>query len=301
MDIKKTIKSLLNQAEIYHSQGLLREARGKYVEAGRLIRKHAAHIANASQLLAALSKKLAGLKTEIQRVEEGPADREMSEQVQQIIKNKFVFGKEGDAADLEAAAALVKFGQFGRALEEFRPLLGREEVQVQAAQGMIRCYGALERLREAAEEFRNWMGTGLFAPADLEKLRGLLQELLDRRETGIALPDVSGAPETAESEAPPGAGEPPPDVTSVAIPLPDGSRTVEYDVSFQSGDIVNLLVPKTDRDFLAAAEPGAPLDGLQCFSPIAMFEGRGEVVAKTAIDGGPKAGDFSVDIRIQSL
>ncbi len=300
MDIKKTIKSLLNQAEIYHSQGLLQEARQKYVEAGKLIQKNAAKITNARNLLAGLSKKLAGLKAEIRRVEGGPADREMSEQVQQIIKNKFVFGKDGATADLEAAAALAKFGQYARALEEFRPLLGQESVQLDAAQGMIRCYAALERLREGAEEFRNWVSTGLFAPRDLEKLRGLLQKLLDRRETGLTLPEVSGDSPMPPVEVPMEGGDPP-DVGSVGIPLPDGSRTLEYDVSFQSGDIVNLLVPKNDRDFLAAAEPGTVLEGLQYFSPIAMFEGRGEVVAKTAIDGGPKSGDFSVDIRIQSL
>ncbi|MFP4032799.1 MAG: hypothetical protein ACLFRG_00805 [Desulfococcaceae bacterium] len=300
MDIKKTIKSLLNQAEIYHSQGLLREAREKYVEAGKLIQKNAAKIANARNLLAGLSKKLAGLKAEIRRVEGAPADREMSEQVQQIIKNKFVFGKEGEAADLEAAAALAKFGQHARALEEFRPLLGREKVQLEAARGMIRCYAALERLREGAEEFRNWVSTGLFAPRDLEKLRGLLQELLDRREAGVTLPEISGDSPVPPAEVPVEGGEPP-DVSSVGILLPGGARALEYDVSFQSGDIVNLLVPKTDRNFLAAAEPGTVLEGVQFFSPIAMFEGRGEVVAKTAIESGPKSGDFSVDIRIQSL
>lgn len=300
MDIKKTIKSLLNQAEVYHSQGLLQEAKGKYVEAGKLIQKNAAKITNARNLLAGLSKKLAALKAEIQRVEGAPADREMPEQVQQIIKNKFVFGKEGAAGDLESAAALAKFGQFGRALEEFRPLLGQESVQVEAAQGMIRCYAALERLREGAEEFRNWHASGLIAPPDLEKLRGLLQELLDRKETGIALPEISGDSPVPATEVPMEGGEPP-DVSSVGIPLPDGSRTVEYDVSFQSGDTVNLLVPKFDREFLDLAEPGTVLEAVQYFSPIAMFEGRGEVVAKTAIDSGPKSGDFSVDIRIQSL
>lgn len=300
MDIKKTIKSLLNQAEIYHAQGLLNEARSKYVEAGRLIQKNAARIANARNLLGALSKKLGALKAEIQRVEGGPDDREMSDQVQQIIKNKFVFDKEGGDAELEGAAALVKFGQYARALEEFRPLLARETVQLEAARGMIRCYGALERTREGAEEFRNWLGTGLFKPSDMEKLRALLQELLDRQETGIALPEVSGD-SLVPGPVEPVAGGEPPDVSSVGIPLPDGSRTVEYDVSFQAGDVVNLLVPKTDRDFLGVAEPGAVLDGVQFFSPMAMFEGRGEVVEKNAIENGPKAGDFSVDIRIQSL
>jgi hypothetical protein len=165
---------------------------------------------------------------------------------------------------------------------------------------MIRCYAALERLREGAEEFRNWHSSGLIAPPDLGKLRGLLQKMLDRKETGIALPEISGDSPVPATEVPMEGGEPP-DVSSVGIPLPDGSRTLEYDVSFQSGDTVNLLVPKFDREFLAVAEPGAVLDGVQYFSPIAMFEGRGEVVAKTAIDSGPKSGDFSVDIRIQSL
>jgi tetratricopeptide (TPR) repeat protein len=300
MDIKKTIKSLLNQAETYHAQGLLREAGAKYAEAGRIVRDNAAKIANARNLLGSLSRKLSAVKAEIQRVEGGPADREMSEQVQQIIRNKFVFGTTGDAADLEGAVVLAKFGQFARALEEFRPLLAREAVQMEAARGMIRCYAALERLREGAEEFRNWMGAGLFERSDMETLRALLQELLDRRKSGISLPEISGDGPAAVAEAPPEGGEPP-DVSSVGIPLPGGSRTVEYDVSFQSGNVVNLLVPKTDRDFLAAAEAGVLLDGLQFFSPMAMFEGRGEVVAKTAIESGPKTGDFSVDIRIRSL
>jgi hypothetical protein len=75
---------------------------------------------------------------------------------------------------------------------------------------------------------------------------------------------------------------------------------VEFDVTFQSGNVISLVVPSREEDVLNSFKPGTALPDIQLFSPIAILKGKGVVSGKTEIKSGPQQGDYMFDIRIQS-
>jgi hypothetical protein len=75
---------------------------------------------------------------------------------------------------------------------------------------------------------------------------------------------------------------------------------VEFDVNFQSGSMLSLIISKKDQDLIDDFKAGTKLKDVQFYSPIAIFNGSGVVSSKTQIKSGPKQGDFCLDIRIMS-
>ncbi len=322
MDVKKQVKSDLQQAELYRSQGLLNEAKGKYIHAGQLVKKHEALFRNKA-LLSSILKKIRSIKVEIDRLDQSPDMVEVPEKVQNIIRDKFAFGTEDDARALEGAIALAKFGQYERALREFRDLIQRESVKVDSAKNIIRCHVTLDSIDDAVAQYQQWLADGTFTPGQVEKLRIFLQSILDKKGIDRALqppepekmdasePDfVEGEilkPVEVEGEM---VGEDEIqddeiiDISSVEITLDEGPRkgsTVEYDVSFQSGRVINLLISSSDKDLIETLCTGLELKQIHFYSPIAMFNGKGVVFSKSKIESGPKQGDYSLDIQIKSI
>ncbi|GBC60630.1 hypothetical protein DENIS_1587 [Desulfonema ishimotonii] len=312
MDVKKQIKSLLNQADIYKAQGLLRDAKEKYVQAGRLIQKNQNIISNYKTLMSAISKKVKRLNTEILRLENEPVSRKMSAQVQNVIREKFAFSKDESKVELDGAIALAKFGQYERAIREFKALLLRENIRLEAAKNILRCYIASDLPDDSVKQYQQWFSGDFFTPEQLETLRVLLQNILDKRGIDVTLPtaadpktyDVSQEAE-GDASGPEIGDDEVLDISSVGILLTQGSdgggKNYEYDVSFQSGNVINLLIPSTDKSFMDALEPEMVLEQVQFYSPIAMFDGKAVVVSKSEIESGPKEGNYSLDIRIKSL
>jgi hypothetical protein len=75
---------------------------------------------------------------------------------------------------------------------------------------------------------------------------------------------------------------------------------VEFDVNFQSGGMLSLIISKSEKGLIDALKTGDSLDDIQFYSPIAMFKGTAVVANKTPIDTGPKQGDFCLDLKITS-
>ena len=144
MDIKKQLKAMLQEAEIYRVQGLIVEAREKYAGAYNFI-KGISNLKNKSSLLGAINQKIQALEKSKDKVEKGPDSPELSKKAQDLIKNLFAFSenKDADSAALEGAVALAKFGQFDRALSELNTLLSKEGVRVEAAKNILRCHLAV--------------------------------------------------------------------------------------------------------------------------------------------------------------
>lgn len=310
MDVKKQIKSVLNQAEVYKAQGLLREARDKYARAGKMIQKHAGLIRNHKSLLVSLSKKINSVKDDIRKMEDAPTTREMPEQVQRIIKERFAFSEEKETRELEGALALAQFGQYARALDELKDLLQNESVRLEAARNIIRCHMTLDASDEALRQYQEWMKAGIFETEEAVALRTFFQGILDKKGGEVKLPEIGvdeeeEAPlEMASSSADQVQPEDILDISSVGVPLSDGAaagKSREYDVCFQSGNILNLLVSDQDADILTILEPNSVVEPVQFFSPIAMCEGKAKVVSKKRLETGPKKGHYTVDIQIVSL
>ncbi len=309
MDVKKEIKSLLNQAEVYKSQGLVKEAGDKYIRAAKLIQKNAKNIGNHKSLLQSISKQIRLVKESIRKQEEEPADREMSEQVQEIIRTKFAFSQDEKRLEIDGAIALAKFGQYARALDEFKKILGKEDFRLEAAKNIIRCHIARDVPDDAVRQYNNWLSETFLPGEQLGQIHRLLQDILKKKgiDTLLSAPEeiAETEGESSPAETAPGLNENEIlDISSVGITIPeaeDRSRTYEYDVSFQSGSIINLLISDRDHSFLKSIKKGTVLEQTQFYSPIAMFEGKSLVVSVSRIESGPKTGHYSVDIQIQSI
>ena len=315
MDIRKEIKSLLQEGELYRTQGLLYEARECYIKAGHLVKQNTQLAAN-KKLLGGIVKKVRGIKDEIDMMESVPDTKEMSEEVQEVIRTKFAFSRNEEDAELEGAIALAKFGQFERALKEFNRLMNQASMRLDAARNIIRCHMALDSIEDAVQAYENWFEGGIFQPDQLNKLRMFLQGILDRKGIEKKLSLVQGMEamddadeididtdilEVSDADLPP---EDILDISSIGITVDEGpikGQTIELDVSFQSGNVINLLIASNNGELIETLKTGLELQTVQFYSPMAMFNGKGVVASKSVIESGPKQGDYSVDIQIKSI
>jgi len=310
MDIKQQLKALLQEAELYRSQGLIVEAHSKFNQAIDFV-KSVEKLKNKESLISGIQNKINALDDTKEKVEKDPESPELSTKAQDLIKNLFAFSenKDADSASLEGAVALAKFGQFDRALKEFNSLLENENVRVEAAKNILRCHLASASSDEAVDQYKNWLAGDIFQPNQLETVRVYLEDILQKRGIEAALPTpvaendeieaqvADEGPSMAESE------EEFLDITSIGITFDSGSRKgkmIEFDVNFQSGNMLSLIISKQDEELISDLKAGMKLADIQFFSPIAIFNGAGVVSAKTQIKSGPKQGDFCLDVRIVS-
>jgi hypothetical protein len=85
MDIKLRIKKVLQEAEIYRSQGLIAEAQSKYQNAADLIIS-IDKLKNKESLLGAIQGKIKNLNATQQKDETKTATPELSKKAQDLIK-----------------------------------------------------------------------------------------------------------------------------------------------------------------------------------------------------------------------
>lgn len=292
--MREKIKSLLKQAEIYRSQGLFNEARESYERVRRIIQK-SKQLPNRDKLLDNISRKIAKVQGMLVRLENAPNSPQMSPEVNRLIRKLFsqTASEDKDAAALEGAVALAKFGQFNDAIAEFRRLLDVDSQRVQAAKNILRCLITYKSSDDASAQLSEWKVQKVFTDDELEKVKSFFEEILDKKW------DEKGA---ARSEALTGGVDEDDflDISAVAITLPNGNQ-VELDVSFQSGNVVSLIIDRKDEKMIQDLQEGSKLEDVHFYSPIAIFRGSGEVTSKTKITSGPKEGDYSMDIKIDSL
>ena len=310
MNIKQQLKVMLQEAEIYRSQGLITEAHTKYVQSIDLLNS-LNNLKNRESLISAVEKKIEALDITKDQVDKTQDSPELSSKAQDLIKNLFTFSdnKDEDSAALEGAVALAKFGQFDRALKELNALLVKENVRVEAAKNILRCHLSAATADDAVNQYQKWFSGEIFLPSQLETVRGYLEDILQKRGIDKTLPSLMGdtqkqepAP-AGELSSPIDAEEEFLDITSIGITFDDGPRKgkmVEFDVNFQSGNMLSLIISKLDQALIDEFDAGMKLKDIQFFSPIAIFNGSGVVSAKTKIKTGPKQGDFCLDVRIVS-
>ncbi len=310
MDIKQRLKSMLQEAEIYRSQGLINEAHGKYKAAANFVNS-IDNLKNKQSLLNAISDKISALSDTQKKVDNGPTSPELSKKAQDLIKNLFSFSEnvDEDGAALEGAVALAKFGQFDRAVDELTALLPKENLRVDAAKNILRCHLATSATEEAVNTYHKWHSEDLFQPNQLEMVRVYLSDALQNKGIEAALPSPLGEETAAVQASEPSmqGGEENEeeflDITSIGITFETGPRKgkmVEFDVNFQSGNMLSLIISKQEQDMIEDLKAGMELKDIQFYSPIAIFNGAGVVASKTKIKSGPKQGDHCLDIRIKS-
>jgi tetratricopeptide (TPR) repeat protein len=331
MNIIKKIKTLLKEAELYHSQGLLYEAIAKYNDATELIQNNE-QLKNKQNLLEGISKKINILNKDISKIELAPKKPEVSGNIQDLIKKMYAFSPDvdEDAKAIEGAVALAKFGQFKRAISDFNELLKKDSTRIDAAKNILRCHMALYSIDKAISQYEEWLIDDIFHPNQLDKIyiffesllksEGVEQTLpktkeqvdkdriavsLEKDQVPVTEPEDDGLekreaePEgEVESEA---ESEDVLDVNSIGISVESGPQKghiYEFKVRFQLGKVVSLLIPSRDKDVIENFKVGSEIHGVQYYSNVGLFKGSGLVSAVKEITIGPLRGDFCVDIEV---
>ncbi|MBL0714969.1 MAG: hypothetical protein JJV98_14850 [Desulfosarcina sp.] len=330
MGVTTQIKALLREADLYQQQGLLNEAKERYKKATEIIRNNS-ELQDSQGIIKSIVQKVVALNQEIHNINEALSKPTVSDQKQDLIKNLFSGGRDDNDASksLEGAIALAKFGQYDRALDEFNGLLTDEGVRVAAAKNIIRCYIQLSDLDQAVERFTEWVDDDGFKDVELKKIRFFLDTRLRKlghkgtlpeRAEVLEIDDIEAGHQNDETKASTQTfadeveaesvdfdgelelhEEEFLDINSVGIQLKTGAQKgqiLEFDVSFQTGNSINLIIPTTEKILLKELKAGTKLQDMQFFSPIAILNGSGVVTAKTRIKSGPKEGDYSLDITI---
>lgn len=314
MNIKDKIKLLLKEADLYKSQKLLSESKGKYLNAIDLIQK-SKKIQNRENLINAISKKIQALDTGIVRWDKADTTPEVSSKVQDLIKNLFTgeSQKDSDAIKaLKSAITLAKFGQFKRAIEDFNRLIPLEEVSVAAAKNSIKCIIEISSVEDAVTQYNKWVNKGVFPGEKGLLVKKFLQGLIEKKgleinidpaqsqdnsDTGNdILSEISGIEDDDDDDII--------DITSVGIRFSHGPKNgdhCELDVSFQAGNMLSLIVSNKDKMLIDCLKIGVKLEDMDFYSPIAIFKGSGVVESNTRIESGPKKGNYSLDIKIHSI
>ncbi len=331
MNILKKIKTLLKEAELYHSQGLLYEAIAKYNDATELIQNNE-QLKNKQNLLGGIANKINVLNKDISKIELAPKKPEVSGNIQDLIKKMYAFSPDvdEDAKALEGAVALAKFGQFKRAISDFNELLKRDSTRVDAAKNILRCHMTLFSIDEAISQYEKWLLDDIFNSNQLNIVYIFFESLLKSEGVEETLPktkeQVDKAKVTVSSEndqvqvsEPKDAGlekseaesegeveseagsEDVLDVNSIGISVESGPQkghVYEFKVRFQLGKVVSLLIPNRDKDVIENFKIGSEIHDVQYYSNVGLFNGSGLVSAVKEITIGPLRGDYCVDIEV---
>ncbi len=283
MDAKKQIKSSIQEAELYKSQGLFDEAKEKYLSIVEFIQKNE-KIQKKQNLINSISKKISALEKEIEKIEieTAPIASEMSQKIQSFIK---IILREAEtyASQGLVAPAKEKYSQAAEFLKKDDQLKNKKKL----LNGISKKISALEKKAKPEEEKKK--PTPPEVPVKDEEA-----EVPTKDEEALEEEKKEEIEEEIQEFI---------DISSIGIALdhgPEKGRVVELDVSFQSGNLINLIISSKDKTMIENFKAGDKLNGIQFYSPIAIFKGSGIVSANTQIDSGPRQGDYRLEIKILS-
>jgi tetratricopeptide (TPR) repeat protein len=299
MSIKERIKALVKEAELYRSQSLLNQSKEKYLELLKLAENDES-ISKNKKLINDINSRIQAVDDEITEIEE--ADKkspELSEEVQNLISSLFSFSQNQATAAIEGAVALAKFGQYDKAVKELERLVKEGPIPLQAAINRIRYHLSLASPEVAINQYKRWESREELGKGDLKYLHKFLDDHLKKKgiDMQVSERDLEGSEKKGAEEK----SDDLIDLSSISIQFSEGKfkgKTLEFDVSFQSGNTVSIIIPPTKKDLVEAFKKGLRLQNIQCTSSIAIFNGSGVVSEKSNITTGPKRGSFSIDITI---
>ena len=314
MNITKKMKILLQEAELYHTQGLLNEAMEKYHNATKLIKSNEQLKSN-QNLINGITNKIRVLKEDIIKIQKAPKKPEVSAEVQELIKKMCSFApdKSEDLKALDGAIALAKFGQLKRAITEFNELIKKDSLRVVAAKSILRCHMALSSMDEAVTQYEQWISDDIFSTIQLDKLYVFLENILkkegvDKKLPRRKAPTVNLEPvitrlgtNVVQAKEPEIENDDALDINSIGITIDSGpqeGQVVEFKIRFQLGNIITLLIPIRDKDLIKSFKVGNKINDIKYYSTTALFSGSGIVTLVKEIKIGPLRGDYCVDIEI---
>jgi tetratricopeptide (TPR) repeat protein len=299
MSDQEYIKQTLKEADLYRSQGLLADAKKKYLESLRVIGKNEMLMKH-QKLINAIHSKIKAVDEALTEIKESPAIPELSKDLLHLIKKLFTFSQTKEAAAIEGAVALAKFGQYEQALIEFQKLLEEGILPVVTAKNIIRCYISLKAPNAAIGQFDKWRSRNLISGQDLKYVRSFLISSLEKEGIKAEIPEVDKTPGPVK----PGKKEEVfLEISAITVGFGGGrlkGQALDFDVHFQSANTVSIVIAAAQKNLADAFQPGTRLSSIQCYSPITVFRTSGMVTGRDRIKQGPRQGDFTVDITIDT-
>ena len=301
MTEKDIIRRLLKEADLYRNQGLLSDAKSKYMEILSVIGKSKT-LASHKQLIDGVKSKIRAVDRSLNELRDTPEKPELSGDLQDLIKKLFSFSQTKEAAAIEGAVALAKFGQYEQALKEFHKLLEQGVLPVVIAKNMIKCYAALRIPQAALVQYSKWKTRDFFSREDLKYVRAFLKTSLEKEGFKVEIPELEAMP-SLPSRPKKKNEEVFLEISAVSIqprggPLP--GQTMDFDVHFQSANTVTILIPAAQKNLVDNLVPGTRLSDIQCYSPITVFRSTGTISGAAQIKQGPRRGDYTLDITIDA-
>jgi len=294
---QEQIRSLVKEAQLYKSQGLLAESREKYLKVLQFIGEDQQSL-NHGQLVGVVKNRIRAVEEDMTEIDQATLAPELSHNVQNLINRVFAISNDKERAEFKGAVALAKFGQYERALEEFHRLLKKGTMPVVAAKNIIMCHLAFSSAEAAAGQFEQWVSRDMLSKDDLKEIRSFLKNALEKDGIEARLPEIDEPPlepDEIEEEEDTGVLA----ISSICVPLEEGplkGDMVEFDVTCQTDNIISLIVKANQKDLLDIFRLGTRLSYIQCYSPAAVLRCSGTVFGKTGIKFGPKKGDYALEI-----
>ncbi len=317
MSATDRIKTLLKEAQLYKTQGLFDESKEKYLEILRLVER-TKQTEKTINFINSVNKKIDELQKILDEIEQDAGKPQLSEEVQNLIGDLFAFSENEDLAAIEAAVALAEFGQYEKALSEFQKILDKGISPMVVAKNMLRCHLTLASSKEAMSQFKKWESSNQFSETEIKHLKRFCLDTIklrtkdkdvpddedfiafleekteEKKDEKIVVPEKAAVKEIDEDIV---------EISSIRIQLEDGpakGQSVDFDVTFQVGNTISFIIKANQRDLLATLKTGIRLSQIQCFSPVTFFEAGGVISERKQISSGPKQGDFSLRVTIQS-
>lgn len=291
------IRSLVKEAQLYQTQGLLAESREKYLKVLQFIGVNQQSLNN-GQFVGVVKNRIRAVEDNMTEIDQATMLPELSHNVQNLINRVFAISNDKEKAELKGAVALAKFGQYERALEEFHGLLKKGVMPVIAAKNIIMCHMTFSSAEAAAGQFVQWVSLGMLSKNDLKEIRSFLKNVLEKDGIDINLPEIDEpplGPDDIEEEEDTSILA----ISSISIPWEQGplkGDMVEFDVTFQTDNIISVIVKATQKDLLDILRLGTRLSYIKCYSPGAVFRCSGTIFGKTRIKYGPKRGAYALEI-----
>ena len=244
MNFGEKIKSMLKEAELYRSQGLLNEALEQYQAVDALIRDNE-KVKNRENLLTKIANKTAALEKEIERLRNPQKPPDVSEQAQDLMREMFSLEdpETKGSAVLGGAISLAEFGQYEKAYGELVQLFDYDPLRLDASKNILK-YGLLHRsVDNMVSTFQAWANDDRFSAEEIESLRTYFQQMLNDLGEQRELKGIEAAePVEPESEL---EDDDILDISAIRMELPKGPQAgdnVEIDVNFQHGHQINLII-----------------------------------------------------------
>ncbi len=304
MGTEQRIRSLLKEADVYHSQGLYEQSKEKHLEILTEIGSIEGD-AGYEDLIDSIEEKMKSVDQALDDIGEELEIPELSEENQALIKQKFAFSKDPDAAAVEGAVALAVFGQYEKALAEFQSLLDADTLPMTVAKNMLQCHLNLGRPEDAVTQLAHWISHEIFTRGDLISLRAYLEYILQRAGIEADLPELGDSPETAPIEKGDSdvcsAGEA---VEILAVRITFGTGVLEgewkdFDTVYQYGNTITFNIRPAERAVLDYFELGRRFQDIQCYAPDSLFNATGVVTENQIAAEGTKKGHCTIVLELE--